>query len=860
MRKSRLLLPLLLLSALPAEAQSVSAPSVLEPASTGGLAAVDRALARLSTHRRLLVIGAHPDDEDTSVLTLVAREMGGEAAYLSLSRGEGGQNLIGPELGVGLGLIRSRELLAARQVDGGRQFFSRAYDFGFTRSLDETLRFWPREIVLEDTVRILRRFQPQVVISVFPPSAQAGHGQHQVAGLAAHEGFQLAGDPAAYPELRQEGLDPWQPAALYRSTFFDETATTLRMPLGGVDPLAGRSILQLAAASRSMHRSQDMGRFQELGGQEGKWAWVAGTAGGAVAKDLFAGVDTRLAAVASPLPDATEREAVAAALAAAGDLAASTRAALHPRGLEEAVPAFAAILKHLRTARERLEGTSPERRTVARLIEEKIAVAESGLLAAAGIAFDASTAQESVTPGTSLPVQAVLWNSGSRKVEGVRVSLEAVSGGAPQALDPGGIAKWDLAVRVPAEAPPTVPYFLRRPLQGALYDWSEAAPQERGEPFGPPPFSARFELTVDGVKLAVEREVVHRHRDQALGEIRRPLAVVPVLEVAVAQPLLVWPLSRKEPYPMAVTLTSHAAAPLDGRLELKVPAGWPVSAPTFSLAPGESKTLEVAVAAPSGLAAGVYPLEFTAVAGGQRSSLAVPVVDYPHIRATPFPRPASLQLSAVDLRLPPLKKVGYVRGASDRVPEFLLEAGVPLDLLTPGELENADLKAFDAIVVGSRAYETEPALARANPRLLDYVREGGLLLVQYQQYPFIEGKFSPLALDIARPHDRVTDETAPMQILDPAHPAFNSPNKIGEDDWKGWVQERGLYFAHTWDPAFTPLLATADPGGPEQRGGLLVAKLGKGTYVYTGLAFFRQLPAGVPGAYRLFANLLGLGR
>ena len=238
----------------------------------------------------------------------------------------------------------------------------------------------------------------------------------------------------------------------------------------------------------------------------------------------------------------------------------------------------------------------------------------------------------------------------------------------------------------------------------------------------------------------------------------------------------------------------------------------------------------------------------------------MPVIDYPHIRPTPWPEPAEIEVSAADIRLPALKRVGYVRGASDRVPEYLRQVGVPIVLLGAAELLKGDLSAYDAIVVGSRAYETDGALRAANRRLLDYAKKGGLVIVQYQQYPFVKGGFAPFPLEIAQPHDRVTDETAPVHVLDPASPVFTTPNRIVEDDWSGWVQERGLYFAHTWDAAYQPLLAMADPGGPELRGSLLVARLGEGHYVYTGLALFRQLPAGVPGAYRLFANLLGLGK
>ena len=320
------------------------------------MAAVDRALAKLSTHRRLLVIAAHPDDEDTSLIALVSRGMGGEAAYLSLSRGEGGQNLIGPELGPGLGLIRSRELLAARSMDGGRQFFTRAYDFGYTRSLEETLRLWPKDVLVEDAVRVIRRFKPQVVVSVFPGVPHPNHGQHQAAGVTAYAAFPLAGDPAALPQLKAEGLFPWVPQALYRSTWFDRESTTLTMSTGGIDPLTGKSIAQLAMSSRSQHRSQDMGQIQRLGPQEARLGWVEGGAG-KEAKDLFTGIDTRLAAMAVTVADPEKRLAVEQQLEAAQAAAERARTTLNPARLGESVPAFVDILKRLRAAEDLLWGT-----------------------------------------------------------------------------------------------------------------------------------------------------------------------------------------------------------------------------------------------------------------------------------------------------------------------------------------------------------------------------------------------------------------------------------------------------------------------------------------------------------------------
>jgi len=871
-----LLLSALLRSASPSEVNL--APSPLESPTTGGVAVVERALDKLSTHKRLLVIAAHPDDEDTSLLTLVSRGMGGEAGYLALSRGEGGQNLIGPELGPGLGLIRTRELLAARGVDGGRQFFTRAYDFGYTLSVDETLQLWPRELLVEDAVRVIRRFKPQVIVSIFPGVPHPNHGQHQAAGVTAYAAFPLAGDARALPQLTAEGLTPWTPQALYIAAWFDRAAATVTLPIGGVDPFTGKTIAQLAIASRSMHRSQDMGRVQDLGPRDTAVTWIQG-GGGKEGKELFAGIDTRLSAIAATIPDAGRRDRAAAELTAAQAAAEGARKSVNPARLEDSVPAFAEIVKHLRAAQAVLGDASPEERPAAELIAEKLQVAQTGLAAAAGIAIDAVTDAEAVTPGQPFKVQALLSNSGGLAVTGAAVSLVPSSdwGGATTTGDSKDVAArtlgtWDFQPAAPAGAAPTVPYFLRQPLKVSYYDWSGTPPAVRGEPFEPPPLVAHFSLTVDGLPIVLDREVVHRHGDQAVGEVRRPLRIVPLVEVAAADSLLVWPTSHRQPRHLQVTVTSHAAAAVHGHLEASVEGGgaaqhWPAVQPIpFTLEPGEDQTLDLAVTPPSTFPAGRYELRLAGVldgadagTGGRRFDLAVPVIDYPHIRPTPRPAPASVALSASDIKLPPLQHVGYVRGASDRVPEFLRQIGVPLELLSPQDLAEGDLGRYDAVVIGSRAYETDEALGHANHRLLDYARNGGLVIVQYQQYPFIEGKFAPLPLEIARPHDRITDETAAPTLLDPASPVFHTPNEIGAGDWQGWVQERGLYFAHTWDPAYKPLLAFTDPAGQVLQGSLLVAPVGKGTYVYTALAFFRELPAGVPGGYRLFANLLALG-
>ena len=843
--------------------------SALEPAASGGLPALDRALVRLSTHRRLLVIAAHPDDEDTSLLTWVARGLGGEAAYLSLSRGDGGQNLLGPELGEGLGLLRSHELMAAREIDGARQFFSRAYDFGYTRSLDETFERWPKDVLLEDTARVVRRFKPQVLVAVFPPTERAGHGQHQASAVVAGEIFETSGG-TSFPQLDGEGLPPWQISMFYRAAWFDPEAATLELPLGTLEPWSGRSILQIALDSRSQHRCQDMGNIQPLGDATGRLTWQAGVGG--TEGELFEGIDTSLTAIADLLERGPVRDAVLGPLAEAQRLAVAARAELDAREPEAVAGPLLAIVGQLRSARQAV-GDGPEDAAlhVAELLDEKLTIAQEAAAVAAQVLADAYTDREAVVLGSTFEARSVFWNAGGYPIgDGLTVEAITEEGWELVSSEPAEVQRSRFATQLTDErvltvevgelARPSIPYFFEKPRQGDLFDWSEVSSEVQGEPFQPPPLRLRFRFELDGVPIELEREVVQRLRDQAFGEVRRPLRAVPALEIQAEPSQLVWPTGSGGKT-LEVVVASNQEAAVRGRVEIGVPDGWPAVEPRpFSIDDPQGRVaLQIEVEPPTDTEAGRHTLAVVAVSdAGQRFDHAYPLVDYEHIRPTPRPMPARVDVTTLDLTLPPLERVGYVRGASDRVPEALSAVGVPIELLDAETLATGDLAVYDAIVVGSRAYEVDPALVRANPRLLDYTREGGLLIVQYQQYQFVRGEHAPYPLEIRRPHDRVTDESAAVRLLQPDHPVFHHPNRLGDEDWQGWVQERGLYFAGTWDDAYAPLLAMADPAGDEKQGALLVATVGKGTYVYTGLAFFRQLPAGVPGATRLLVNLLGL--
>jgi len=795
----------------------------LSPTGTGGVAALATTLRQLGSNKRVLMIGAHPDDEDTQLLVLLSRGMGAQAAYLSLTRGEGGQNLIGPELGPELGIIRTEELLAARELDGARQFFTRAYDFGFSKSVDETFRFWPRDSILKDVLDVIRRFRPQVIIAVFSGTPADGHGHHQVSAILARQAFDVLRDSAGGPQK------------FYRSTRGDPTATTLTLPVGILDPILGQSYFQIAMASRSRHRSQDMGQLQRPGPATSGVALVASKTSGADGS-VFTGVDTTIH------------------VSGYAALIDSARTALTPWRPAATLPYLIRALRLVGTADSVQRG----------LLERAITIA-------AGVTIDGTADDGIVIPGERLQIEVTVWNAGDSAVRVDSVAVAAPSGWSLERLElgaptvaPGTLLTRRFVLTVAKDAERTQSYFLRRPLtnRGGLYDWSTAPADVRGLPFEPPPVTTRVRLLIGGEPVTMTREIAYRYRDQAIGEIRRPLFVTRDVEVAMAPEELLWPIDggSRESRHFTVTVTNRARGPASVRTAVTPPAGWP-PIPAESLAftrEDETKSIPVTVAPPTAdsLKAGTYEL--------RAGSGWLEVIDYPHIRPRALTRPSVAQIRVARVALPALSHVGYVRGAADRVPEALLAVGMPLELISADSLARGDLSRYDAIVIGSRAYETEPALVANNGRLLDYAKNGGLLIVQYQQYPFVDGGFAPFPLSIARPHDRVTDENAPVTELDPAHPVFHYPNEIGAADWRGWIQERGLYFAHSWDTTYVPVLEMHDPGPPtpplELKGGLLIAPLGRGTYVYTGLSFFRQLPAGVPGAYRLFMNLLGLKR
>jgi LmbE family N-acetylglucosaminyl deacetylase len=850
----------------------------------------------LGHYKRVLMIGAHPDDEDTELLTILVRGMGAEAAYLSLNRGEGGQNLIGPELGEALGLLRTEELLAARRLDGARQYFTRAYDFGYSKTLDETWQHWPKDELLKDVVRIVRKFRPQIIVSIFSGTPRDGHGQHQAAGWLAREAFRVAGDSVRFPELANEGLLPWSPLKLYRSARFDSAATTLTLEGGVLDRAVGKSFHQIAMAGRSLHRSQDMGRIQQLGPSEVRLSLVEDRTGNG-GSSLFGGIDTTLAGM--PLG---ERRLLrgSATLVPRSDSPALLRRyqaridSVRALAGGENTRARALLNRAARDLDAAVVGTGrgdtlDRGRFYTRGIELTDQLAH--LNAAAGylsrVVFDALVDDDRVVAGQPLQWTLSTWNaSADSHMSQVSAAQCILLAGCQspqtmptQRLEPGQIESDTVTFNVLDEQPITTPYFLQAPRDGDMYVWpkqtrnSLLTPVPYGEPFQPPEFAASAELTnpgADSVEADFWTEAVFRTVDQSRGEVRRPVIVVPRVDVKLDPATELWPLSSTGAHRFTVTLTHGARDSTSGTIGLQLPRGWPrVPDQRFHFdKEDEHETFEFAVRPPAPLRAGSF--EVKAVArdkDGTAYDVGVYTVDYPHIHARTYPRAARTVLRVAPLVLPRLSRVGYVRGAADRVAEALESVGVPLTLLGPAALEQGDLSRYDAIIVGPRAYEVDSALVENNRRLLDYARRGGLVIVQYQQQAYFNGGFAPYPLQVGGPapqgtvtHDRVTDEHAPVRAITANHPVLIAPNRLVSSDWDGWIQERGLYFARSWDSHYQPILRMNDPGEAPLAGGLLIAPLGKGTYVYTGLSFFRQLPAAVPGAFRLFANLLALGR
>ena len=754
---------------------------------------LQRFLERLAPGASVLYVAAHPDDENTRLIAWLTQVKKLRVGYLSITRGDGGQNLIGKEQGPALGLLRTQELLAARRLDGAEQFFTRARDFGFSKSPAEALRFWGHDRVLEDVVQVYRTFRPDVVLTRFSPVPGETHGHHTASAQLAVEAFARAADPAFAP-----GLPPWQARRVAWNAFLDEhddRSKFVQLEVNAYDPLLGLSMGELAGDSRTMHKSQGFGAPRSVAPAVEFFQLLAG-------EPMPASPLDGLAATPPPLVQ------------------------LRPEAPQEALPALLA--------------------RYAAAPGEELAQA---IVWCAGLSLQAIADDPAVSPGLRLPVTVTATQRTSAPLELVSISLNGLLLPGPGAIAPG--KPWtQKAALGEAQLPPPLasdPAWLRQPPEEGWYPVEPFGDRIRPEPA--PPLWADFTLRAGAQTLVLRRPIVYRWVDPVLGERTRAVDLAPPATIDAAAGTLLFP----DAAPRTLQVTVRASAgPVEGTALVEPPEGFAVepAARPFKLgAVGAEAELSFQVRPAAGARAG--QLRLVVRIGDAVYDRGLRRLEYAHVPWQAWHPEARVRLARFDLRRGGAR-IGYVDGAGDEVPKVLAQLGYQVTPLDEAALRERDLSGFDAIVLGVRAFNTRPWLSALKPRLFAYVERGGVLVTQYNTLSRPPEAVGPYPLTLS--HLRVTDETAAVTAAD--DPVLRAPNRIGPADFEGWVQERGLYFAEKWDDRYAAPLSMHDPGEPPLRGSLLIARHGKGRFVYTGLAFFRQLPQGVPGAIRLFANLL----
>ena len=732
---------------------------------------------------RVLWIAAHPDDEDTQLIAWLARGRRVETAYLSLSRGDGGQNLIGNELGEALGVIRTEELLAARRIDGAHQYFARAYDFGFSKTADETRKHWPQDSLLTDVMIVMRAFRPHIVITTFSGTPRDGHGQHQISAIVARQAYDLAADTVRFPTLRFGR--PWTPLKFYRLARFSPQDRTIAIDVGEYDPNLGLSYQEIAADSRSQHKSQGEGTLRRKG----------------VVWDYLMREDSHV-----PAPPAKEEKSIFAGLDTTRLLVQDGRV------------------------------TPPELPPTAVL--------------------EALSDRQAVAVGDSAKLTMTLYNRGRKPI----YLHEPMERSSMITVLPDSAYRWTVWSSFGYA---TQPWWLAEPRNGDLFTpgidgysederekrtWMRVFlwPDNRWEPGDP---------RTDPIEVAAP--IVYHYVDRVRGDVQRPLIVAPGISITLDQAIEMVRANVQSERLVKTTLRSAFGDSSSVAVTLALPRGLSADSltRTIVMAPGATRTLIFRVR--GALPRGTHQISATASAKGKSFQIGYVPIEYPHINPQRIYRPSTITLKAVDVVLPARLNVAYVPGVGDNVAPVLQQLGVPLTILDADDIPQTDLSRFTAIVVGPRAYQASQTLQDNNEYLLAYVRNGGRLVVQYGQGEMQRPGIMPYPITLKQPAERVTEENAPVTFIDLQSPLLNAPNKITKDDFSGWVQERASYMPSTFDPRYRTVLAMSDPGEQPNRAAILAAPYGRGTYIYVPLALFRQLPAGIPGGARIFANLLG---
>ncbi len=789
-------------------------------------------LKKLNFLGSALYVAAHPDDENTRVITWLANERLATSAYLSMTRGDGGQNLIGSEIRDQLGLIRTQELITARKIDGGEQFFTRANDFGYSKSADETLEIWDKEEILSDVVRIYRAFQPDIVITRFPPDERAGHGHHTASAMLAQEAFDLSELTTAYPD-QLTTLPVWRPIRVYTNTgrFFSNTIdentpgiTTLNV--GGYNALLGASYAEIAAASRSQHKSQGFGASGRRGDAQEFFELVKGEP---ATEDIFDGVNTTWSRVkggniVQPLVEKAIREF---------DVERPYRT----------VP----LLLQVRKAIMHVEpGVWKER---------KLQEVEQLIKDCTGLFVEVVSSSYYASPGQKLILNYEIINRSQTEIVVQRLTSSTLMLDTTftATLKNNAPLTFKSAKIIHSEKSYSDPYWLREPHELGRFSVSDKS--LIGKPENDPAVVVAVQVAVNGEKLTFAVPVIYKWTDPVKGELYRPFDIVPPVFVNLTDPVLIF----KDNAPRQINVLVKSSADLvKGDLSLQLPEGWLSEPSSVSISlnkRGEEFTQSFTIYPTSSEMIGIVKAVMTI--GDIGYDYALQTIKYDHIPIQTLLPKAEARLVRVNIKREG-NTIGYIKGAGDDIPVALRNMGYDVLEFKNGEVTTANLAKLDAVVLGIRAFNTNERLRFLMPELLNYVKKGGTLVIQYNTNFDLGSTYSPYPLKISR--QRVAEEDAEVRILKPNHPALNFPNKITSADFEGWVQERGLYFPDTWDQNFEALLSMNDKGEKPKDGSLLIANYGDGHYVYTGLSFFRELPEGVPGAYKLFANLVSLGK
>lgn len=798
-------------------------------------------LKKLNVLGSVLYVAAHPDDENTLMLAYLAKDRLVRTGYLSLTRGDGGQNLIGSEQGENIGVIRTQELLAARRIDGPDQFFSRAYDFGFSKSTDEAVRTWGQDKILADVVWMIRKYQPDVIITRFPPDARAGHGHHSASGFLAEEAFKISNDATKFPE-QLAYVKPWQarrimwnmfiPGAFLSNKKPEEAGNLIGIETGLYNPLLGRSYGEIASESRSQHKSQGFGVAPNRGA---RIDYLLLKGGDPVQKDPLEGIDLTWKRV--PNSDAVQ------------SLVTQTISNFKPDQPAASVPALV-----------QLYGAITKLDTANIYVKAKRQEVETLIRQCLGLWFETNPTDYAATPGETIKLTTNIVNRADVPVTLVNVRYSTGKDTTLNiALKPNDVVLLPTNVTIPKTQKISQPYWLEKPIIKGVFQVDNQ--QLIGLPENPPAVSASYTFEISGQRFTFGRPVVYRSTDPVDGEIYRPFIVQP--EVTANLTERVYAFSDNTPKTAEIVLKAGRAN-VSGTLKIDVPTGWrvePASLP-FSLTTKGSEQRATFQIIPTAQAQnGKLQAAMTTSDGTFATSLRQ--IAYKHIPTQTLFPPSEAKLVKLDVKVT-AKNIGYIVGAGDEVPAALQQMGCHVTLLGPAQL-NGNLAGFDAIVVGVRAYNTNDYLALYQPKLMGYVKNGGTMVVQYVTpggNGFIQNglkvnQMGPYPFTVGA--ERVTEEDAKMTFVNPQHQLLNYPNKITEADFNGWIQERGIYFAKDYDKAYEPIFSANDQNEAAKLGSLIYAKYGKGNFIYTGLVFFRELPAGVPGAYRLFANLISVG-